>query len=199
MPIYTVREFAELTGVKPKDIHSYFSSGRLVKSPDKKVDTSDPKNALFFEQKAKKVSEPVDSKPKRRRVKSSAKNEDKESLTDLEIKKQKLSLEKLEHEIQLKGIELEKKRGYLVPVDAVKDVFLFSLETFRSKYLQEAKSKAEISVQIMGGSHNDIIRMQKELSESINEAHSEAKKQLIEGIDSVVEDYKDIRGRGEKK
>lgn len=123
----------------------------------------------------------------------------KEALRKLLLRERKLKVQKLEKENRLKQIEIDKKSGDLIPVYAVRNVFLYSVETFKNKYLQEAKSISTLMVKMMDGTHDDLIRIQKQMTEIINENYSEVKSQLIDGVDGIVEEYKEVRSRGEKK
>ena len=86
-----------------------------------------------------------------------------------------------------------------MPTDSVKTLFNFAAEAVRGSYLQEVRSIAEVFRQTAGLNHNEFIEMQKKLTQAVNNITNVFKKTLIEGVDDVVNEYKEVRSRGEAK
>ena len=49
MAILTQKEFAELVGIKPGNVNTYYGRGKLVYEPDKRIDTEHEVNRAFIE------------------------------------------------------------------------------------------------------------------------------------------------------
>ena len=120
-----------------------------------------------------------------------------EDIRKIEIKQKIANLKKTEKQIKLDEIKIQKQEGALIPFDAVKTVYLFSIETFRNTFIQETNSLANIFVERLGGEHRHFIELQKELTEKINDITKVAKESLISGAKGIVDEFKEVRGRGE--
>ena len=102
-------------------------------------------------------------------------------------------------QIRLNQIKEDKYRGDLMPTDAVIGLFNFAFETVRATYLQEVRSIAEIYRQKMEISHIDFIEIQKDLTIAVNSISKIFKSELANGVDTIINEYKEVRGRGEVK
>lgn len=98
----------------------------------------------------------------------------------------------------LKELDIKKRQGKLVPVDAVEQVFLFSVETMRTVYMQEVTALASILVERTGASDTVYKEMQRELTEKVNDTMKDVKETLLSGLAGIIEEYKELKGRGEK-
>lgn len=117
----------------------------------------------------------------------------------VELKQKEATLKKTGKDILLAELKIQKQQGQLIPFDAAKSVFLYAIESMRNIYLQETRGVANIFVQITGADHNKFIQLQKDLSEKIEDIQKSVKDELIINLDKIVEEYKEVRGRGESK
>ena len=211
-------ELAKCLQVNVASVSVAVSRGNLLAGPYKTIDIDDPVNKAWIENQ-KQRGKTFDlnriitkQTPQQHEADDTQDNEiiddilhsdddekSKEVLKKLLLRERKLKVQKLEKENRLRQLEIDKKSGDLIPVDAVTSVFLYSVETFKNKYLQEAKSISTLMVKMMDGTHDDLIETQKQMTEIINENYREVKSQLIDGIDGIIEEYKEVRSRGEKK
>ena len=120
-------------------------------------------------------------------------------LQQLELKKKEVDLNKASTEEELKKLEIMKRRGDLVPVDAVKTVFLYSLETTRTLFTQELNSIASIYSEILEADEKTYKQLQKEIMMKVNDVMKTLKDSLKSGLSGVVKEYSETRSRGEKK
>ena len=87
----------------------------------------------------------------------------------------------------------------MIPFDAVKTVFLYTVETFRTTYLQEVKGLASIFVNRLGAEHHHYIEIQKDLAQKIETIQKETVENMLAGLNGIVAEFKEVRGRGERK
>lgn len=211
-------ELAKALDVQNSYIGTYIKRGRLILGYDNLIDIQNPLNDFFikslvqegkifdinrvFEKKqfVKKDVELVKSeiiiKPKQK--KEPKEIEETGSFNYLE-QKQKLELQKLRLHNEIESLKKEKIEGSLVPVDAMQEIFLWVIDQFHNSYSQEVNSLANIYVQILGADHSKYNMITKELIQTLNKLKSDAKENIISGIDGIVENYQEVRGRGERK
>lgn len=114
-------------------------------------------------------------------------------------KKRALELRKVKNQVILDELKIQKIKGLLIPYDAVKTVFLFAAETFRSTYLQEVDALSNVFIKRLGGTHDNFVELQKALQEKINDIQKQVKDDLLQGLSGIQAEYKEVRGRGERK
>ena len=114
-------------------------------------------------------------------------------------KKRELELEEKRNKIKLDKLKIEKMEGKLIPFDEAMKVFLFAAETFKSTYQQEADAITNIYIKILGGSTDDFSDIKKSLISKINDIQKLTKENLIHGLENIREEYREVRGRGERK
>jgi hypothetical protein len=123
----------------------------------------------------------------------------KDEIVALEIKKRQLDIDRLKKTIRLDEIRVAKAEGSLIPYDAAQNLFMYAVETFRTSYMQEVKSLANLFVQKLGGSQRHFVEIQKEIGLIVEASHKEARENVITGLQGIVNEYKEVRNRGEKK
>jgi len=124
---------------------------------------------------------------------------EKEERASLIEEKTKLEIEKLRVTIEMDQLKKSKIEGTLIPVDAIQHVFMWAIDTFHKSYVQEVDALANVFKQVYGADHNKYIRIIKELTQALNKIKTDAKDNLINGVDGVINEYQEVRGRGERK
>ena len=190
----------------------------LLDAKTKKVDIDNVLNKIWIDKQVIKgnildlnriYNKPKTIQPIKKTTKKeleSPKKENKENkeitisdLREIELKQKKATLQRTLKAIKLDDLRIQKQEGKLIPFDAVKTVFLFAVETFRTTYLQEVKSLANVFINRLGGEHKDFIEIQKDIGLIVEEIQKETIDNLLTGLDGIVNEYKEVRGRGEKK
>ena len=120
-------------------------------------------------------------------------------VSGIAARKAKADAERTEEDARIKRITRQKLEGKLIPVDAAQQIFLFAIETFRNKFIQKSNNVADIYSARLGATHAEYVEVKKELIEEINLIEKEAKEAIIDGLQGQVEEYKEVRSRGEKK
>ena len=122
-----------------------------------------------------------------------------DDIRKIELKKKIAELKRTENAVILDQLKIEKQEGRLIPFDAVQNFFLFVVETFSKTFSQESKSIANIMVNRLGGERKHLIEIQKDLSIKLEELKEQSIKDALSGLDNIVDEYKEVRSRGEKK
>jgi len=205
-------ELAKALGVSNAVITMAVKRNKLELTLDGFVDVETEKNKMFIEyQVMKGKSFDLTMLPLKQRVKTKTKERidshehplstfvRDDSFKDLELKKKKLEIKRLERGNELDQLKIEKLKGQLVPFDAVKSVFLYSVETFRATYMQEVIGIANIFKQRLNASQKEFVEVQKDITERIDLIQKDIKDNLLKGLYGIVNEYKEVRGRGERK
>jgi predicted N-acyltransferase len=114
-------------------------------------------------------------------------------------RKRDLELKKQEQAVELDRLKIQKIKGQLIPYDAVQNVFLYTVETFRNTYKQEVDALANVFIKRLGGGHEEFVELQKTLTEKVDAIQSQAKEDLLQGLKGIQAEYKEVRGRGERQ
>lgn len=211
--------FAKALGVSNSYVQVNVERCKLVLNDQDLIDISEPLNAIFLqnaETSGKKFDinrvstsekEKVIKKPKEEfyqevvellDVKMPQKSKSTKN-ADLVEKKFKLEVEKLGHETKLKELQKLKLEGSLVPVDAAENLFIYVIETFHNTYQQEIQSLTDIFKNTLDIPHKKYVEIKKEIDSALLVIKETAKENVKSGIENLVHEYQDVRGRGEKK
>jgi hypothetical protein len=114
---------------------------------------------------------------------------------------QKLKMEiiRLKNSDTKDKLQIAKLQGDLLPTLAVENIFLWSAQNFRKTFEQDIDSLINIFIKRLGGSQNDFIDMKKEAMKKLAMSGSTLIENLTEGLATAISEYKDVRGRGERK
>lgn len=212
-------QLAKALGVTNASISMAIKNGMLVSNDDKTIDIEKNVNKIWIEKQIAKgktfdinrifgsekvssnnendIDSPVETEEKKNIA--SKKNKSLDELRDIELRIKKENLLKLQKTNRLNELEIEKKEGRLVPLDTIKSFFLFVIETFTKTYTQESKSLANIMVNRLGGEKKHLIEIQKDLGQKLEQIKEQSVKEVINGLDNIVDEYSEVRSRGEKK
>ena len=206
--------FAKALGVSNSYVQVNIERGKLALNDQQMIDISEPLNAIFLQnaeatgktfdinrvttsEKSKLikptrevVQEEVFEKPIKTK---STKN------ADLVEKKFKYEVEKLGHETKIKELQKQKLEGSLVPVDAAENLFMFVIETFHNTYKQEIQSLTDIFKNTLDIPHAKYVEIKKDIDSALISIKETAKENVKHGIENLVYEYQEVRGRGEKK
>lgn len=210
-------QLANGLGVQQATINVWVKRGNLKDNGNKEIDITDPFNKLWLEKqkaqgkhldlnrvfmKPKEAKAIIAAKPKTQKTTKQTEEPEAEEVTELrkiQIDLKKAQLDRTRKAAQLDDIKIAKQLGDLIPFDAVKGFFLYTVETFVKSYTQEAQGVANVLLSRFGADHTDIIETQKELSKKLIDIKAETIEELLQGLDGIVEEYQEVRGRGEHK
>lgn len=142
MAVFSRTELCKEFGIKQAYLSVNIKRGNLVLDEDGKIDTSDPKNALFVEKR--KAERGRDGffveKKQKKQVDSDSKESESMSLLELKKRKDLVAILKTEEDIELAKLKKEKLQGESVPVDSIKSVLLYLSEAIHVSWEQELES-----------------------------------------------------------
>ena len=202
-------EFACAMGVSCARVSVAIKRNQLIKE-NKTIDLDNPVNKIWMQDKEEKgfvfdINKlydkvgPVKNLQKTEtptpQPKSKKQEKQEYDKTNLALEKQRLDVEILRKRNRLDQLKIEKQEGLLVPSDAARDVFIWCIETFYNTFSEGVKNLATI----YAVDHNHFVEIQKNLNESLVDLKEDAKKGLLSGIDGVIAEYQEVRGRGESK
>lgn len=216
--------FAKALGVSNSYVQVNVERGKLALNDQDLIDISEPLNAIFLQnaeasgkkfdinrvttsEKNKVIKKPKEEFYKEieenyNHVELPAEKPQKGKITknaELVEKKFKLEVEKLGHETKLKELQKMKLEGSLIPVDAAENLFIYSIETFHNTYQQEIQSLTDIFKNTLDIPHKKYVEIKKEIDSALLVIKETAKENVKLGIENLVLEYQDVRGRGEKK
>lgn len=127
--------------------------------------------------------------------------EPKETLpkNDLYTKKLEAEINRTESAAKLNEIKIRKLEGQLIPYEASERVFLWAFEQFKKTLEQNAESIANIYIKILEGTQDQMVDIRNRLLDSINENFNQGIEYIKAGLENVVNEYMEERGKGEKK
>lgn len=168
MPLYHLKEFAELTGTKTKHFSTYEKRQKLVITEDRKIDSTNEVNKLFMElNKPKDLSKPkTATKPnattrggntaskttnKAKEPQQEKQENQKQSiLVSLEMEKKRLEVEKLKRQLETAEEDLKKKRGESVDLNEA----LTIVTNYSSNLKKDLAQQLQIHIQEICVRHN---------------------------------------------
>jgi len=208
-------QLAKTLGVSNASISMAIQNGKLIPNEkEKRIDIEMSFNKLWIESQMRsgksfdlnriftkeivKKEEDKEESLKSSYIKETTDTTNFDELRNVEFKQKVATLKKTVKSIKLDDLKIKKLEGALIPFDAVEMVFIYSSELFRNTYLQEIDGLANIYIERLGGTHNQFIELKKELTDKVNEIHALVKENLLNGLDGIVDEYKEIRSRGER-
>lgn len=206
MAVYPQKEFAELVGMPTGRLTIYHNRGKIVIS-NKTVDTSIDKNAAFLEKhRLKKEEKEVQPDVKKEKASSST-NQNDAPLADpnpdqkySESERQLKYLDTLKRKMEIEKIEIEnaKKRGEVIPSALLKPVILQHNQSIVTQFKIAVDDLIRIFGTVMGLNTNDIAEIRGKCYTAINEAVDKASENTVNSIKTIIIEYSNKRGVGER-
>lgn len=122
-----------------------------------------------------------------------------DSLASFEIRKKEAEVTLVERNAELKQWELEKKAGNTLPLDMIESVLGINFKAIFKTNFSLANNVAMVIVQQLGGSKEDLHSIRKELENVFDKTVKDAEKKASVDIDKLIDEYSEVRSRGERK
>jgi formylmethanofuran dehydrogenase subunit D len=196
MAEYDKKEFAALCGLETKNLAVYARRGKVV-VVDGKIDDKNPVNALFIEKRKVKTPKSTPVQQPKEKKQSNEKEPEVNSLVKAAEEKALLDLLKRQGEIDLQNIELQKKRGELVPVEAIKSLLIVHSESIKTAYVDASEALLLRISQRKQLTTNESVELRKELAQLVNKAIDDAISASKKTLLSVTQDFMRKRGVGQ--
>ena len=142
----------------------------------------------------------VVEKPKGKKSSSAPDEFDmKAEIVNLQEEKLKAEIKKLKNSDKLEQLRIAKLEGSLLPVEFVDHIFNWCTESMKETWENEVESIASIMVTRLGGKQADFIEIKKNLLIINAEIGQTYKENLQLGLQEQVENYQEVRMKGERK
>jgi hypothetical protein len=144
----------------------------------------------------KKVTEKLTLEEKRRLSEEKKAND---LLLSFEIRKKEAEVKLVERNAELRQWELEKKAGSTLPVNMIEKVVGINFKAIYKSIKSQSKNIAMVMVQQLGGSKEDLDNILMQLDDILDGTVKDAEKKSSVDIEKLIEEYSEIRSRGERK
>lgn len=207
MAIFSKKEFATQCGISTSYLSVQINRGKVVLNDEKKIDTSNERNALYLEKNKKgNIALTVDPVQK---VQSTVKNvptsdatkEDSGEIPSFNVSERLLKYldtQKREKEVEKLSIEIQKKRGEVIPSELIKPVFL----QHNQYILMEMKNADEEMLSLMLHKYDikseDVAFLRAEWTKRRNACITNAISASLKGVSSIVNEFTEKKGVGQR-
>lgn len=179
---------------------------KVIVGEDGLIDTDDPVNAFFLSKRiakgrAKKISE-LNASPQY--IPSKGAEEKKEPVNELptyeesEQKLKYLDTLKREKEVEKLEIDIQKKRGEVIPSELIPPVILQHNQSIITSFKNEFEEWLRNIAKKYSLTINDIADARSQGVDWINSAMSKATDMSVSAVSAIVKDYSEKRGVGER-
>lgn len=199
MAFHSKKDFAELAGVKTKDLSVYIKRGKVTLQGEL-IDDKDQINQAFLLKRevnsAVKSEKKVSVKPDKRQTPIPDKREKTEAEEMFSLKS-RLDMEKRQNEIDLQKLAIAKIRGEVVPVPAVKEIIFKHSESIKTAYIEASDNLLVIISQRNQMSAQELSELKKDFLKLVNKAIDSAVNATKVILTGVVTEYAKKRGVGQ--
>lgn len=201
MPIVDKKEFSKLCGKPVNKLWTYIDRGKIILLGDGKLDTNDPRNRAFLEKWAARtdtkteIQDPavIESKiqlPAPEQSEGQSYTESERQLKYLDTIKRQKEIEKLE-------IEIQKKKGEVVPSELIKPVFLQHNQSIITEFKNATDELIRIFSKKRSLTVEEVAEIKGEATETINNAINKATFSTVKAVESIVLEHQDKKNVGE--
>lgn len=184
----SVKKLPEKPKISKKQESSKINtSGRKLHRPETK---KTPAKKVF-------VSSPKLS-PEEQFEKDLAKQQ-RDSLLEIDIAKKRADLMLVERNAEVKKMQLEKIMGNTIPLDLGMSIWAINIKSVYKSLHSQLKNMASTYVEILGGTKDDYNKIMQEMENHLNNAKTFAAENAKRDIDALVEEYSEVRSRGDRK
>jgi len=203
MAILSLEEFGVSIGMSYDTVKKNAQRGNIVKNSDGKVDTDNPKNKVFYDKKKAQLSlKPSSgagvSAEKSKTDKPTGLTGSQKVYADLDLRTKIATAEAKERENEIKRIQLEKQAGNLLPVDLCEKIIVINVQAILKSFQSERENMTRIFIERFGGNRKDLVEINTALDKIMDVAISKAEKDAFVEIDNAVNEYQDLRSRGQR-
>ena len=200
MALLTKKEVADLCGLETKNLSVYITRGKVVVGENDLIDSTVDKNRAFIEKRKNKtvniqIQTPtvLESKiPQQPTEKSEG-----QTYTESERQLKYLDTIKREKEIEKLEIEIQKKKGEVVPSELIKPVFLQHNQSILTEITNRTDEFVRIFSKKKSLTVNEVAEMRGELTSWINESMNKAILSSIKSVESIIEEHQLKKSVGE--
>lgn len=209
MALLSKKEFAAACGIKTNTLSVQIMRGKVI-CENELIDSNNEKNKFFLEKQSSRKQEPVEKQektsieivkqsiiPDNTPLKDVESNEG-QSYTESERQLKYLDTLKRRKEIEKLEIDIQKKRGEVVPSELIKPVFLQHNQSIITEFKNATDEVIRIFSKKKSLTINEVAEIKGELIQSINVAIGKATLASVKGVESIILNHSEKRGVGER-
>lgn len=122
-----------------------------------------------------------------------------QDMLDIDIAKKRADLMLVERNAEVKRMQLEKIMGNTIPLDLGMSIWAVNIKAVYKSLHSQLKNMASTFVETTGGTKEDYNKIMIEMEIHLNNARDFAKDKAQREIDTLVEEYSEVRSRGDRK
>lgn len=198
MPDVRQTDFAQMCRVSEAYLSMNKKRGKVILNDKGLIDTLNEKNAAFLakcqsRQEAKNIPEeasgerPAKTKEKKKVV---AVQLDMDTYFEIEKQKKVVDLEKAKADLELKGMQVDKFRGDVIPTDIVKQALSQIFASLSTGFKQAADNWLIEIAKKVGLNRNDQAELRGQLIRIVNESIDKAVNEAKSSVANIVSEYR---------
>jgi hypothetical protein len=200
----SLEEFGYSMGMPYDTVKKNAQRGNIIRGTDGLIDTENPVNKVFYDKKTalkgtKSLQKESISKEKKAVAQPIGLTSVQKQYADLDLRTKIATAESKERENELRRIQLEKIAGSLLPVELCEKILVINIQSILKSFRSERENMASIFIERLGGSRKDLVEINSELDKMLDVAVKKAQKDATYEIVNAINDFQDVRGRGERK
>lgn len=209
MPLYNKKGFSSLTGINNKDISIYKRRQKIVYTiieGKEMIDSDDPINQAFIEErtiamakKGKPVQAKIDAPIAGNRQEKKEGEPGGSNIYDLVEEKKALDVEIAKREIIKRDMDIEKKRGEVIPVSPIENIVF----KYKQYLITQQKIAYEAFLNEIGQKYamvgEDIAYYRGRFIKGINNSFTTADTDFTNNLELILQDFSIKRGVGERE
>lgn len=213
MALHSKKQFADLCGIATNNLSVQISRGKVI-VVNELIDDTLEKNKAFLEKRSSKKPNNsnqntlLETNTSKLVVESGIKppqnsNEliipsESQSYTESERQLKYLDTLKRAAEIEKLSLDVAKKKGEVIPSELVKPVFLQHNQSIVTEFKNVTDEVIRMFAKKKSLSVNEVAEITGELTSCINNAMNKATMATVNAIDSIVNDFAEKKGVGER-
>lgn len=201
MPIVDKKEFSKLCGKPVNKLWTYIDRGKIILLGDGKLDTNDPRNKAFLEKWAARTdtNTPIQTPTilESKIQQPAPEQSEGQSYTESERQLKYLDTIKRQKEIEKLEIEIQKKKGEVVPSELIKPVFLQHNQSIITEFKNATDEIIRIFSKKRSLTVEEVAEIKGETTETINNAINKATFSTVKAVESIVSEHQDKKNIGE--
>lgn len=201
MAFHTKKDFSALCGIKSGDLYNYMKRGKVIVE-NNLLDDKNPINRTFLDKSIAKKPVLAAKKTIDKKVNVVAPreyNEAEETLSKMLKEKTVLESEQKRNAITLQKIDIQKKRGELIPTYSVNNLFVQHSESIKTAYMEGSDNLIVILAQKHQLSATDVADIRTMFTGIVNKAVDSAIDSTLRQIKTIVREFSAKKGVGQSE
>jgi len=199
----TVSQFARAINRSPQWVSNYIRRGKIIKT-DGYIDLAEPQNKLWLQRwtaKGNSFDIGPDNDSKQETKEKSVSHPEEQSVNNytLDAQKKQTEISHIRAKTRNEEIKYRKHSQNLISQDEARHLFEHVVNKFHENYRKNIGRILSRITDEVDISKESYIDTRKTVESSLSDIHEETRKQLLDGLQNLADQYSEVRGRGEQK